>query len=190
MFDIALANSVLELFGKLVGFIDRGAKNRKDFFDRTCQPLFAQLEILAKEYHATIQRAFFQLAKPDPNLDAIGDELEVDRGAIIIAREGILGRAATLRDHYDPAKPDEFADAMRSFAQAVVDYFFVEIETGATGITTLTEQIRGDFYNDSNEKVRGLRENSQSILLGLEAGWKEIAKRFERVRLYCETGRS
>jgi hypothetical protein len=49
MFDIALANSVLELFGKLVGFIDRGTKNRRDLFDRTCEPLFSQLEILAKE---------------------------------------------------------------------------------------------------------------------------------------------
>jgi hypothetical protein len=134
------------------------------------------------------------LAKPDCNLRTIADELEVDRAAIIIAREGILGRADGLLDHYSKKESDEFANAVRSFAEAILDYFFVEMRTGDTGITTLTEQIR--FRLDSpfpdpnpNETIQEIRENARYILRGLEAGWKEITKRFERIRLYCETGR-
>jgi hypothetical protein len=194
MFDIALANSVLDLFGKLLGYVDREAKNRREVFERTCLPLFEQLEILAKEYYAAIHKASLQLAKPNPDLRAIADELEAERGAIIIAREGILGRAAAFGYHYGhyfaSGKADGAVDPLRGFAEAVTNYFYVEHGTGLTGITTLSAMIQFylDFDSDVTEnELMEVRDVSRRILQDLEARWKEIAKRFERVRLSSET---
>jgi hypothetical protein len=119
MIELATIKAVVDLFKEFLGLIEQGEKNKRELFERTCKPLYDRLEVAFKQYYAMVATTSRRLHEDDPDLAAILREMNEQREALVITRNGIVGEAVGFLTHY-AAIPDDrigqFDRLVRAFA--------------------------------------------------------------------------
>jgi hypothetical protein len=147
MLDVGVIKSVIDLFNSLLALIDRGAKERRDAFERTIKPLYGDLQRITNEYYQIIEHARVALEETDPDLSSIVRDVKSKRADMIMARNEIIGQIrlfslcpedliASRTETFDQNAfnwrhdrdrlveiTDEYEALIRNFAISIADYF-------------------------------------------------------------------
>jgi hypothetical protein len=169
MLDLATIKFGVDLFKDLVGMIVKGRQAERHRLKANIEPLYAQMEKIASEYHGMMSETLAALSQTnDPDMKAIITRLEQDRANLVMARSGVLGEASALisdlfRDRFAPSSCGRYAIlpegfdaraelvAMRGegavllydFADAIAEYFDATPYMGEN--TTLASSVLGAY---------------------------------------------
>jgi hypothetical protein len=209
MLEIAMLKSLVDLFKELLNIVDRGAKNRRETFEKTFKPLYERLEPVAKEYYMIIHQAAHQLEQPDPDFNSIVAEVEARRAGLIIVRNGVLGEADAFTERFfgsnaeaEMLKRGQFAELAYEFAKSVSEYFlttelaFAREESVMTGfiidLGILVKEKRGEAHREEWEPTysvgrKRVLDDAKRALKNLESDWTTVSEKYARLKIYCET---
>ena len=200
--NVPVVKLVVDLVKELLGFIDRGKKEKHEMFERVCKPLYDRLELVAKEYHEIVQKAARRLDENEPDFDSIVKEIEDGRAQLIILRNGVIGESeGFLKRYVSVQEKDDFARLTYAFAYHIYGYFrdserlfYDEEGTMATGLISDILSCKDTIQDPESAKrldfylsLDSLRERSKKTLTDLERKWRELSKSYTDLKLYCET---
>ena len=146
MLDLATIKFGVDLFKDLVGMIVKGRQAERHRLKANIEPLYAQMEKIASEYHGMMSETLAALSQTnDPDMKAIITRLEQDRANLVMARSGVLGEASALisdlfRDRFAPSSCGRYAILPEGF-DARAELVAMR-ERGPFYFTTLPTQSR------------------------------------------------
>ncbi|MBR0875029.1 hypothetical protein JQ633_32045 [Bradyrhizobium tropiciagri] len=193
MLELSVFKFAVDLFEKFIKGVREAGKDRREKFERTCKPLFENLEPIANEYFLTVEEAIRGLKKPNANLDDLFDNIAKRRAAIVIARDGIVGQADAFKGSFGEfADKDEYARHALAFADAVSSYFtdagsaiLGGPRTAIRGLLTEIDEVRNSHFTDENElsqQMRDLIKRAENRLEMLQSKWKEVARHYKALQ--------
>lgn len=214
MIEIATLRSAVGLFKDFLLILARNDENKRDLFSKTIQPLYKELEKLAREYYHMLSSARYQLDDGRISLSKILKELQEKRGNIVIGRNGLLGEAFALQKYYSGIEerykgPLEVSAV--KFARSVLVYFHgvsasfhlgadegvLDLMIGITGdpaegrIMSLATRLgvmisqAKDDGRDSAKDREDLIYFTERTLAQLESNWLAISASYNELRMLC-----
>jgi hypothetical protein len=164
------------------------------------------LQPIAEKYYDIVKKASDGLASKTPNFHSIISEMETQRSALIIARNGILGATAAFK--YDsfgpPPEPpaekirNEFEELIYRFAESIWNYFYQESQLvrvpKSTRMINLIMSMHGAADVLEAPRIRReeklniltkVRQFAQNDLEKLENNWIIVSERYMHLKLYC-----
>ena len=212
MLDIAMVKGAIDLVKELGGFIEWTGKRRRTQFEKIIEPLFQRLEVIAKEYYATVAQVRQQIGAKDADLVAIFKAASEKRALLVIARNGILGETQALRgsipkNAQTPSQAiDPFDEQLAKFVENIHLYFINPVASPSgyqddpatlffrkrfSLLTALLQELRisksGDLNNSAGQRLRAkLAPMVAEKLQHLENQWTEIASSFAKLKMLAQ----
>jgi Mg2+ and Co2+ transporter CorA len=194
MIDLAVAKSAIDLFKEFLELIDRRNRNKREVFERTCKPLFESLEPIMKDYYSTIKHIQTGVTADNPDIAAILRDIDSQRTAFVIARNGIFGAADALKHRYSDgavriAESESFNSLAYDFAESIRHLFSEATDVEHLSMSILSNLV--SYLQDSEDDVdcqqflvrtRRMLSDASSHL---EHEWTKLSRKFAALKLYC-----